>query len=301
MVDALLAACDRHDDAPPRFLKMGHLTVHPKYLVLLQHNGLTDLSSVFRFDGGERLDKAGLDRWRERRRFVLSDLCGGSHTFYVKRYERPPVFQQVRRILSGRPRESTAGREWHAIARLAAAGIPVPERVAFGQQMCGWVESRSFLMLAAVRGRSLECWLPEHWQRGAAGERLRRQRQMIRRLAAQVAAFHAAGFVHRDLYASHIFLVDSDDPGDRPPLFVFIDLQRVFRPRWRRTRWVVKDLAALSFSTARSVSQTDRLRFWREYTRCVRRPHWTHTLPHRIEAKAGRMRRRHERRTATGT
>jgi len=59
-----------------------------------------------------------------------------------------------------------------------------------------------------------------------------------------VANLHAAGHVHRDLYASHIFL---DAEGGRVQLYL-IDLARVFVPRWRVFRWRVKDLAQLKYS-----------------------------------------------------
>jgi hypothetical protein len=101
------------------------------------------------------------------------------------------------------------------------------------------------------------------------------------------------------MYASHIFLLDEDAPTERPR-FAFIDLQRVFRPRWRRTRWVVKDLAALNFSTERFVSRTDRRRFWREYVQAVHRSHWADSLPDRIEAKTRRTDRHQRRRMAQG-
>ena len=273
------------------FLKVGRVRVLPRYAVVLQHNGLTTFSSAFQFTGGESLDKPGLATWRQRYRVILRDLSNDHHTVYLKRYVRPPIGQQFRRIFRGRPRDSTAGQEWRTIIRLAAAGIPVPAPVAFGQEMRGWFERRSFLLLEAVAGTSLESWMPENWQRCAARETARRQHDFVRRLARHVAALHAAGFVHRDLYASHIFV--RHDEG-----FTFIDLQRVFRPRWRRTRWVIKDLAALSFSTAAFAAPTDRLRFWREYVRAVRRERWFRALPARIEAKAQRIRQHDARRLA---
>jgi hypothetical protein len=288
-----------NDGELPHFMKVGRVRVQAKYIVLLQHNGLTSFSAVFDFDDGERLDKPGLASWRERRRVVLRDLGGDPHTFYLKRYVRPPWTQQVRRVAAGRLRQSTAAREWNAIMALAAAGIPVPVPVAFGQDICRGVERRSFLVIEEVPGASLESWLPANWRRDATGPVWRRQQEMVRGLARQVAAFHAAGFVHRDLYTSHIFLQDAAEGG--PPGFTFIDLQRVFRPRWRRTRWVVKDLAALRFSAGPFISRTDRLRFWRQYIQSIRRSHWMKRLPARVEAKSSRIRRHHERRLAGET
>lgn len=283
-------------DGAPHFMKVGRVRVQARYIVLLQQNGLTSFSSVFQFDGGERLDKPGLAGWRERRRVTLNDLAGEPHTFYLKRYVHPPMALQLRRIVTGRLRQSTASREWNAILALIAAGIPVPVPVAFGQDIFRGVERRSFLVLEEAPGQSLESWLPAHWRRDATGPACRRQQELVRSLAQQVAAFHAAGFVHRDLYTSHIFLRTGAD--DQPPAFTLIDLQRVFRPRWRRTRWVVKDLAALRFSTESFASRTDRWRFWKHYIQAVRRSKWMKRLPALVEAKSSRIRRHQERRAA---
>lgn len=257
--------------------------MQPRYVVMLQGHGLTGFSSVFRFEGGERLDKPGLARWRERRRVVLTDLAGEPRTLYLKRYVRPPLGQQLRRIFSAGPRQSTAGREWRTTLALAEAGIPVSEPVAFGQETRAWFERRSFIVLEAAPGRSLESWLPVEWKRRAVGADFRRQRDLVLALARQVAALHAAGFVHRDLYTSHIFIQEATGG---PPRFTFIDLQRVFRPRWRRSRWIVKDLAQLYYSTEAFASRSDRLRFWREYLRSAPERDRAQDLPARIERKA---------------
>ncbi len=276
----------------------GRVLIRREYAAILRHNALMSCAQVFAADAGDRLGKPGLAAWRERRRLVLRGPDGGAHTFYLKRYTRPPLVEQVRRILSGRPRTSTAGREWDTIVRLTDAGIPAPAPAALGEEMHGWFERRSFLLLAEVPGESLERWLPVHWRQRASGLLWRRRRELIDGLARQVAAFHAAGFVHRDLYTSHIFVLDRGREG--PAGFCFIDLQRVFRPRWRRARWVVKDLAALHLSTEAFVSRPDRLRFWRRYVECAGDPAWSAALAGRVLAKGRRMRRHHERRIAAG-
>ena len=67
---------------------------------------------------------------------------------------------------------------------------------------------------------------------------------VTKRLARLARTLHDAGCVHRDLYASHVFL---DASGGRADLYL-IDLARMFAPRWRRFRWYVKDVAALNYS-----------------------------------------------------
>jgi heptose I phosphotransferase len=189
---------------------------------------------------------------------------------------------------------STAWWEWRQIQRLRRAGIPTMVPVAFGEKLRGCFERRSFLVTEAVPGQSLERWVPARLEvvgtPGAhATAAAARRRDLISQLARLVAALHGAGLVHRDLYLSHIF-VSFDDAGRS--LLHLIDLTRVFRPRWRRSRWIVKDLAALNFSSpAQHVSQTDRVRFLRAYLRCDKLDTHAKTLARRIAAKTRRMAR----------
>ena len=82
-------------------------------------------------------------------------------------------------------------------------------------------------------------------------------------LATLAARVHGAGLVHRDFYCAHVFM-DWQEP-DQADL-ALIDLQRVFRPRFRWRRWMVKDLAALNHSVPPwAASNADRLRWLRRY------------------------------------
>jgi tRNA A-37 threonylcarbamoyl transferase component Bud32 len=77
------------------------------------------------------------------------------------------------------------------------------------------------------------------------------------KLAGVVATLHRAGYVHRDLYASHIFLHQRAGTIE----LYLIDLARMFAPRWRRFRWRVKDLAQLKFSMPAAWVQ----RYWNAF------------------------------------
>jgi hypothetical protein len=279
---------------------------------VLAAHGLDSVAGIFRFTGGERLDKPGLEPWRERLRLTLPAGDGPPRTFYLKRFSRPPLRRQVQRWLAGGLEISTAGCEWRNVCRLAEAGIPAAQAVAFGQEMRGPFERRSFILLGQVPGESLERWVPAHLSGAACAEHEdrpagRRQdrglRERLDDLARFVAAFHRAGFVHRDLYLSHVFISeaepDSFSQGAGLPAcsaqtgtrFRLIDLQRVFRPRWRHRRWVVKDLAALHDSTpVEYVSLRERLRFLCRYARMCDRFGRARDLAGWIERRSRRQR-----------
>jgi len=272
--------------------------IAPGWETLLAAHGLCELAAVFNWRRGERLDKAGLESWRQRWRISLPDRGGFEQSLYLKRFDHPPVRRQVQRWRSGHRGLSTAGIEWTNARLLAGAGICAAEPIAFGEQMTGPWERRSFILLGEVPGEALERWLPVHLPPADQEANVRRRRAVADRLARFVAAFHAAGFVHRDLYLSHVFIRPAVPPADdqattRDETFCLIDLQRVFRPRWRRRRWVVKDLAALNYSApADRVGRGERLRFLCRYVRRCGRFGSARRLARLVDAKTSRIARR---------
>lgn len=271
---------------------------------LLTACGLDSLDAVFRYNGGHLLDKPGLEPWRERRQIAVPRPEREPEILYLKRFHSPPLRRQLGRWLHGHWLAGTASIEWQNARRLASDGIPAAEAVAFGQEMIGPWERRSFVLLRAVQGSSLEKWLPANLPpaKGDANQPLRRER--IDRLARLVARFHRQGYIHRDLYLAHIFLEPAESAPDGRLIegYRLIDLQRVFKPRWRRRRWVVKDLAALDYSTpADRVSRRERLRFLVRYARECDLFGSARALARRVGARVGRMnarRRAKERRHA---
>ena len=265
---------------------------------LLCRHGLGKLEAVFSWRAGQRLDKPGLEVWRQRWRIRLDDgeTEPTERTLYLKRFEHPPLRRQLQRWRQGHLMLSTAGIEWLNAQQLAAADVATAKPAAFGQMMLGPWEWRSFVLLDEVEGESLERWVPKHLAPADRESDLGRRRVLVDQLARFVARFHRSGFVHRDLYLSHLFIMCSEAgvpalAGDGV-VFTLIDLQRVFRPRWRRRRWVVKDLAALNYSTPWDrVGWFERLRFLCRYARACGRFGSARRLASLIEAKTARIAR----------
>jgi len=273
----------------------------PELKGLLASHGLDGVESFFHWERGERLDKKRLEPWRQRWRISLADGAGQDRVFYLKRFDRPPLRRQLQRWWGGQAGRSSAAVEWQNALQLGQAGLPAVQPAAFGECMVGPIERRSFILLQEVEGESLEriCGLLK-----AAGLNhlagWRQRRRTIDRLAGLVGRFHRHGFVHRDLYLSHIFLdpvvIETEDRASpREPAFSLIDLQRVFKPKWCCRRWVIKDLAALNISTPTDIiSQSERFRFLCRYVRECRRFGTARRLAGLIERKTQRMRRRVE-------
>ena len=283
------------------------LLVTAGYESLLAAHGLRGLPAFFAWDQGQCLSKNRLETWRERWRIVLGDGRQGERTFYLKRFDHPPFRRQLERWRGGHLRLSTAGIEWDNARQLAERGIRASEPVAFGHDMLGGWERRSFILLHELAGESLERWVPVHVPPTHEETDWPRRRRCLDGLARFVAKFHAAGFVHRDLYLSHVFILPAtEDHGDEPDkasvAYGLIDLQRVFRPRWRQRRWVVKDLAALNFSSPRDrIGRRDRLRFLCRYAQSCGRFGSARQLARWVEGKTARMARRVATGLATST
>lgn len=268
---------------PARAAK-GYLHAEPDYVAAFAAAGVERIEDLLAVAGTERLDKPTLPRWRQRLRCDLP----GAGLLFVKRYESPPLPQQLKRILSGAVRRSTARMEWERVRALAAAGIDAVQPVALAERMIGPWERASAVVLAGVPGESLEARV-----RRVPG---RIDRELLLGLARYAARFHRAGFIHRDLYLSHVYV----EPFGAGWRFRLIDLARLFRPRWRHGRWIVKELAALDYSTPpHAASAADRLRFLKEYLGVRRLGQSERQLVRRILAKGRRILRHDAARAAS--
>lgn len=213
----------------------------PFLIEWITDHGLDTVDGAFAFTDGELLAKPGLGR-RTRIRIEVTDGQSRSWELYLKRYEPRPAHQRVVRRLSGRGGDCIALREYQTIATLRDGGVPTMRNIACGVETDLLGVRRSFVLASAVPGDALERigeeFLTRHIKDGELVE------VMTARLVELVRGLHSLGLVHRDLYASHIFLHEHEGRID----LNLIDLARVFRPRWRQRRWQVKDLAQLKYS-----------------------------------------------------
>jgi hypothetical protein len=227
-------------------------------LAELSAAGLDSVEGAFAYGLGQDLDKPGLEH-RRRTRLEITDAKGISHELYLKRYEDEGFGRKMVRLLTYGSGKSPGTCEFDNIVALRAAGATTMQEVICGQRGGLFSRCRSYVIVTAVPGRSLEKCADELLASDpAAGLALAVK---LGRLAAKL---HGHGFVHRDFYACHIFVNRNSEGyatetqraqreekrrerGDDFDLYL-IDLARVFRPRWRKFRWRVKDLAQLKYS-----------------------------------------------------
>jgi len=232
-----------------------------EYQTAFSKSGLTSIEEVFSFDAAKNLTKSNLARFRTRLQFEINSPQLPSTTVFMKRYDRPPVFVQVRNWLSHHNRRSNALREFEAAKKLTAAGINTAKVVSYGEQWSTMFEERSFIITEKIPdAESLERKLPDCFNGPATTENLKLRRNFIVQSAAFIKKFHETNYRHRDLYLSHIFYSNTGE-------FYLIDLARVFGPIVLRRRFQIKDIAQVYYSApGKHFSKTDRMRFYMAYT-----------------------------------
>ncbi|MBX3396557.1 MAG: hypothetical protein KF841_14440 [Phycisphaerae bacterium] len=241
-----------------------NMTVDERFIDRMSAAALDSLDAVFRLDAGQALSKPGLATHRDRVRLSMPAADGALRTVYLKRYRHPPFGEQLRRIIETRGfRRSSARREARFARILLGLGIPTMTTIAEGQEMRGGFERRSFLITDTVPGLSLEK-LADSLRPGGGGRISPKDRfEIIRQLALVVSRLHLNRLYHRDLYLCHVFV---DRTGQGGIVLYLIDLARMIERPLMDDRWVVKDLAAMDYSSPPEVvTRADRVRFLYHY------------------------------------
>jgi len=281
----------------------GRLRVNEAFRPALEAVGLSTLEALMAFKGGETFR---VGPGRRTVRVELAEPAGTAHVLYIKRHDRVPWQTKIRRTLRLGEPISVAEHEARNLVRLLDAGIPTVRCAAVGWKFSsGGRSERSCLVTEELADATqadvyCECRFGSASDRGKTAAR----RRWVRALARLARQFHGSGFVHRDFYLCHVLVrpVGADDY-----VLHLIDLQRMLRFRGVvPERWIVKDLAALLFSSWPSpatfvrsevFTDTDRMRFAREYFGTDRLSAAQKSLVRRAVRKARRIERHEQRRS----
>ena len=215
----------------------GRVLVAAEFASLLRANGLDSFDAIMSLAGGR---VARNFPGRRTVRLELKTDAGAVQAVYLKRYEADYLsgFRKLLRWLRWPGAGDEAMQEWQALHAVQALEIPAAVPIAVGQERVGGLVRRSFLMTAeiagAVEGHTWMAALPTE-----------ERRQFLRRVAMLARRFHGAGLAHKDFYIGHVLVA----PVAGAPELFLIDLQRVMKPSWFRSRWLLKDLGAMAYST----------------------------------------------------
>lgn len=151
-----------------------------------------------------------------------------------------------------------AKNEWQALERLAQLNIAVPDVVGYAEKGFNPARKHSFVLTKELTNfQSLE----DHcktWQQSPP--HFTYKQDLLKKIALITRKMHISGINHRDLYICHFVLAD--------PLntLYLIDLHRAQIRKKTPLRWVIKDLAALYFSSKDiGLTTRDELRFIKAY------------------------------------
>jgi len=214
------------------------LGISTDFVETLRINRFDGLDQIMAFAGGEVMRSVP---GRSTVRIQLKTARGGTLTAYLKRYEPHylTAFRKLLRWIRWPGAADEALHEWNALYALNQAGFNTPTPIAFGQRRRFGLVMSSFLLTAEITGG-----IAAHDYSQTLNSQNRRVLTLS--IAELTRRFLAAGFAHRDFYLSHIFVVDA--AATSTPELYLIDLQRLFKPRFLRKRWLVKDLAALGYT-----------------------------------------------------
>ena len=281
----------------------GRLRINEAFRPALQKAGLANLDALMAFKGGEAY-RTVPGRWTVRAE-IPRPGGGAQVVLYLKRHNRVPWPTGLRRTVSLGDPISLADQEARNIVRLTDAGIASARCVAVGWEFSrGGRREQSCLVTEEVPGGvQADTYCERAFALPRCREATAAKRRFVRALGRLARQFHGGGFAHRDFYLCHVLVRPVE--GAEPALHL-IDLQRLLRFRRRvPTRWIVKDLAALLFSSWPSeatlirsevFTDTDRMRFAREYFGVGRLSAGEKGLLRRAIRKARRIARREARR-----
>lgn len=257
--------CETWDD--------GRLTVNAAFAETLRANSLTTFDALMQFEQGDVAKNLRSDRTTHRLSLETTD--GQSRDFYLKRHRPPPWKDYIKPLLNLSKPIVGARNEWLATQHFLQAGIPTTVPVAFGTS-----GGESFLLTQGLGdGAKLSDWFTENNR--TTGNEIE---EVIDRVAATAARMHSAGLHHQDFYLGHLML-----PTDRERGLQVLDLGRARRRRRLASRWVVKDLAQLLYSSRRLPKWAIETMFARYFE--LRRTPDTKQLRYRIDRKADRIAR----------
>jgi hypothetical protein len=263
-------------------LDRGRIIVADGFAELLRANGLDRFENIMAHRSPDTMRSVP---GRSTVRILLERPGDTALVAYLKRYE--PQYLSARafllRAVHWPGADDEAMLEWRMIHRLRAAGFNTAEPIAAGRrQTCG-VTTRSFLLTAGITG-GVSAF--HYLQSATAAQR----RALTAALAELTRRFHRAGFIHKDFYLHHIFVVEQPD---RPACLFLIDLQRVAGPGRFRRRWLVKDLAALAYTAQQvGVNRAGMMRFYKQCFECRRLGQRDKRLIRHILDRVGRLQRR---------
>lgn len=191
----------------------------------------------------------------------------GNGFYFIKQHKGVGLKEIIKNLLQLRLPVLSAKNEWRALQQLKALNVDVPEIAGFGSSGSNPARMQSFLITKALPSHiSLED-LCRPWQKNPPSFMLKQR--LIEKVADIARTLHENGINHRDFYICHFLLDVTCDSVIKDPSAIklyLIDLHRAHIRSITPTRWKIKDLAGLYFSSKEiGLTKKDLLRFIKKY------------------------------------
>lgn len=233
-------------------VRKGNLFINKDFSELLDALDLACFDDLMRLEG--MVVKSAV-RERLTQRLDLEGV-----TVYVKKHFFPGIRGILKSFLRFRF-PLGALNEWQALLAFHAHNIPTMTPICAGRKPFLWrIDRESFLLTDDLGDTTrLNDFLKENGAVPCRGKMLETKKRILEDLADITRRMHGAGINHRDYYLCHILM-------DQTERLYVIDLHRVNVRDKVGKRWMVKDLAALLFSSLEvPVTHGQRLAFYKRY------------------------------------
>jgi tRNA A-37 threonylcarbamoyl transferase component Bud32 len=225
----------------------------------------SELESVFTHThhSFERMMSLHGEVYRELEGRSTQRLVIAGQPYFIKKHSGVGWREIIKNLCQGRLPIVSAKNEYIALNKLTEWQVAVPEVVAYGYEGFNPSKLRSFIMTKELpKHISLEDFC-KHWQHCPPSFHFKKK--LIKEIAVIARTLHVNGMNHRDFYICH-FLLDVSNLINSNIKLYLIDLHRAQLRKHTPSRWVIKDLAGLYFSSKEvGLTKRDILRFIIEY------------------------------------
>jgi hypothetical protein len=203
----------------------------------------------------------------------VSLLKEGESKICVKQFLYPHLWNQWKEQF----RPSKGLRSWIAGNGLRARGIPSPKAFAFIEKRNGLGLKESFFLLEAFEtGQELDRYL------FGGFKEVQRKWLFIKAFSRWLSQLHHKSLYHQDMKACNILVIENGKEWH----FEMLDLEDVLLDEPLNERKVFKNFLQLNTSIPKTITRTDRLRFFREYGRLQPMIKYERQFLHRLLKKS---------------
>ena len=180
----------------------------------------------------------------------------GDKVVYFKQY----LYRSAWDFIKDFVRASRAERAFKAAEMLGENGFDAPAIIAMGKFRSGLYHTTNFIVTLEIEdAKQIYQFIPDLQKRGRSETRCRRE--LIRALGQTIGRMHAKGIFHGDLRLGNILARQEKNRWR----FFFLDNERTRKFYRLPARLRLKNLVQVNMFPPAAMSNTDRMRFFKEY------------------------------------